>query len=132
MAEMPSFEQVIRMEIVYRVPGMETVFLRRGVPYANPGGEALMFDLYRPAGPAETERLPAVVLIHGGPIPRIGAKNMGVFTSFGRLLAASGLAAVAFDHRFLAAERFLDAAEDVESLVRFLRGHAGELGIDGD
>jgi acetyl esterase/lipase len=90
----------------------------------------LTLDVYRPAGAEAGPPLPVVLLIHGGPLPRLGAKNMGVFTSYGRLLAASGFAAVAFDHRFLAPERLADAAEDVAAAEAYVRGNAGELGID--
>jgi acetyl esterase/lipase len=131
MPEMPPFEQLIRMEIVHRVPGMDEVVVRRDLAYAAPGGEPLGMDVYQPPHPSP-DRRPAVVMVHGGPIPRLGAKNMGVFTSYGRLLAASGLVAVTFDHRFLGPDRLLDAAGDVEAAVRYVRGAAGALGVDGD
>jgi acetyl esterase/lipase len=127
---MPPFEQVIRMPIVHRVPGMEDAAVRRDLPYASPGGTALTMDVYRPSGVAEDKRLPAVLMIHGGPGPKLGAKNMAIFTSYGGLLAASGLVAVTFDHRFLGADRLLEAAADVEGALHYVRGHAGTLGLD--
>jgi acetyl esterase/lipase len=130
MPEMPPLDELIRMEIVHRVPGMEDVVVRRDLPYAAAAGDALTMDLYRPPGAPEASRLPAVILIHGGPVPRIGAKRMGVFTSYGRLLAASGLVAVTFDHRFLAPDRLTDAAADVEAAVTYVRSQAAGLGVD--
>jgi acetyl esterase/lipase len=130
MAEMPPFDQLIRMEIVYRVPGMADVIPRRDVPYAAPGGEALTMDVYQPPGAPAGSRWPAVLMIHGGPIPKLGAKNMGVFTSYGRLLAASGFVAVTFNHRFLGPERLLDAASDVREAFAYVVEHAAELGVD--
>lgn len=130
MAETPPFEQLIRMEIVYRVPGMAEVAVRRDVPYAAPGGEALTMDVYRPPGEPAGSRWPAVLMIHGGPVPRLGAKNMGVFKSYGRLLAASGFAAVTFNHRFLGPDRLLDAASDVKAAGEYVLEHADDLGID--
>jgi acetyl esterase/lipase len=127
--EMPPFEQMIRMEVVYRVPGIEKIVVTRDLPYATADGTTLTMDLYRPPAPGAL-RLPVVVLIHGGPVPVIGAKGMGVFTSYGRLLAASGLVAVTFNHRFLAPERLLDAASDVEAAGSYVRSHAAELGAD--
>jgi acetyl esterase/lipase len=132
MAEMPPLEQLIRMPVVLRVPGMEAVDVRRDRPYASPAGEPLGMDVYRPADSGEGAAVPAVLLVHGGPIPRLGAKNMGVFTSYGRLLAASGLVAVTFNHRFLAPERLLDAAADVQAATGYVRERARELGIDPD
>lgn len=129
MAEMPPLEQLVRMEIVHRVPGMEDVAVRRDMAYAAPAGEPLTFDLYQPGGAGAGDRRPAVLMIHG-PVPRLGAKNMGIFTSYGRLLAASGLAAVTFNHRFLGPERLLDAAADVEALTQYVRSHSADLGVD--
>jgi acetyl esterase/lipase len=130
MAEMPPFEQLIRMEIVYRVPGMADVAVRRDLAYASPGGEALTMDVYSPAGLPAGSRSPAVLMIHGGPIPRVGAKNMGVFISYGRLLAASGFVGVTFNHRFLGPDRLLDAASDVRAAGAYVLEHAEDLGID--
>jgi acetyl esterase/lipase len=70
-------------------------------------------------------------MIHGT-VPRLGAKNMGVFQSYGRLLAASGLAAVVFNHRFVGPEMLLHAASDVASALAHVREHSAELGIDRD
>jgi acetyl esterase/lipase len=130
MAEMPPVEQLIRMEIVYQVPGMAKVTPRREVPYASPAGQALMMDVYPPPGAPAGSRSPAVLMIHGGPIPRVGAKNMGVFTSYGRLLAASGFAAVTFNHRFLGPDRLLDAASDVQAATTYVLERASDMGID--
>ena len=132
MADMPPFEQLIRMEIVHRVPGMAEIVVRRDVVYAAPGGEPLTMDVYEPAGAAPGSRAPAVLMIHGGPVPKLGAKNMAVFTSYGRLLAASGVVAVTFNHRFLGPERLLDAARDVQAAADYVRDHAEELGVDRD
>jgi acetyl esterase/lipase len=129
MPEQPSFEELVRMEVVYRVPGMEDVSVRRDLPYAS-GDRGLLMDVYRPAAAARDALLPAVLLVHGGPGPKLGAKGMGVFTSYGRLLAASGLAALTFNHRFLAMDRLLDGAADVEAAERYVRGNARELGVD--
>jgi acetyl esterase/lipase len=132
MAEMPPFEEFIRMEIVHRVPGMDAVSVERDRPYAASDGGPLTMDVYRPAGSGAGARISAVLLVHGGPIPKLGAKNMGVFMSFGRLLAASGFAAVTFNHRFLAPERLLDAARDVGAAAAHVREHADAYGIDAD
>ena len=131
MAEMPPFEQLIRMEIVYRVPGMADTAVRNDIPYTAPGGEALTMDVYQPSGSCSAWGWPVVLMVHGGPVPMLGAKNMGVFTSYGRLLAASGFVAVIFNHRFLAPERLSDAGADVEAAARYVRDHAADLSIDG-
>jgi acetyl esterase/lipase len=126
----PSFEEMIRMRVVLRVPGMDEVGIRRDLVYKTASGEALHMDVFSPEEPPEPR--PGVILVHGGPIPRTGAKNMGVFLSYGELLAASGFVAVSFDHRFLAPERLPDAGSDVADLVAHVRANAASLGIDPD
>jgi acetyl esterase/lipase len=124
----PPFEQMVRMRVVLRVPGMDAVEVRRNVVYRTAAGQPLHMDVYSPPGPPRTR--PAVILVHGGPIPRTGAKNMGVFVSYGELLAAFGFVAVTFDHRFLAPHRLPDASEDVAEVVARVRSGAGPLGVD--
>jgi acetyl esterase/lipase len=125
----PTFEEIVRMRIVWSVPGMDAVAVRRNIAYkAGDGGAPLQMDVYSPPGPARQR--PAVILIHGGPIPQVGAKNMGVFVSYGELIAASGFVGVAFDHRFLGPARLTDAASDVADLVSHVRANAGSLGVD--
>jgi acetyl esterase/lipase len=126
----PTFEDMVRMRVVLRVPGMDATRVRKDVVYRTVAGQPLHMDVYSPAGPS-TPR-PAVLLVHGGPIPRTGAKNMGVFVSYGELLAASGFVAVAFDHRFLAPDRLADAREDVGEAVRHVRSEAAPLAVDPD
>ena len=126
----PTLEEMLRMRVVLRVPGMDATRVRRDLVYRTVAGQALRMDVYSPAGTPRAR--PAVVLVHGGPIPRTGAKNMGVFVSYGELLAASGFVAVAFDHRFLAPDRLADAREDVAALVAQVRSDAGSLGVDPD
>jgi acetyl esterase/lipase len=124
----PTFEEIVRMRVVVTVPGMDKVSVRRNVVYKTADGQPQHMDVYSPPGPAQPR--PAVMLIHGGPIPRLGAKNMGVYLSYGELLAASGFVAVTFDHRFLAPERTSDAAGDVADAVAYVRKNAPSLGVD--
>ncbi len=126
----PTLEEMLRMRVVLRVPGMDATRVRRDLVYRTVAGQALRMDVYSPAGTPRAR--PAVVLVHGGPIPRTGAKNMGVFVSYGELLAASGFVAVTFDHRFVAPERLPDAREDVAAAVEHVRTEAATLAVDPD
>ncbi len=124
----PPFEEMIRMRIVYSAPGMDAVSVQPNLVYKTVDDQPLHMDVYSPPGPPRPR--PTVILVHGGPIPRTGAKNMGVFVSYGELLAASGFVAVSFDHRFLAPARITDAAADVADLLAHVRKCAGALGVD--
>jgi len=118
------------MRVVLRVPGMNAVAVRRDIVYRTASDQPLHMDVYSPPGPPNPR--PAVILVHGGPVPRTGAKNMGVFVSYGELLAASGFVAVAFDHRFLAPSRLPDARDDLAALVARVRADAPSLGVEPD
>jgi len=124
-----------RAAVVYRAPGMDQVLVRKDIVYGEAGGSPLKLDLYRPAGSAAGGAPPVVVLIHDDPPsdPPKAAKEWEASTSYGRLLAASGMAAVAFDHRSSEGGlKLYDAARDVDDLIKYLRGHASDLGIDRD
>jgi acetyl esterase/lipase len=126
-------EDMTRRRIVYSVPDMDRVAVSRGRIYRTVDGESLGFDCYSPPGlPADAQR-PAVILIHGGPIAAgMAPQGWGIYRSYGELIAASGLVAVTFKHRFYAPDRLGGAAEDVASLLKYVREHARDLHIDPD
>jgi acetyl esterase/lipase len=124
----PTFEEMIRLPVVYTVPGMADVRVREGLVYKTAEGSPLHFDSYAP--PAGSGARPAVILIHGGPGPGLGVRRWGLYVSYARMLAASGMNAIAFDHRLLGLDRYPDSALDVADLVRHVRAEAGALGID--
>jgi acetyl esterase/lipase len=113
--------------MVYSVPGMANAKVREGIVYKTAEGSPLHFDVYSPATAARAT--PAVILVHGT-IPAVGARRWGVFTSYGRALAALGMTGIAFDHRLLGVERLRDSATDLADLVRHVRQNAKTLGID--
>jgi len=124
----PSFEEIIRRRVLYTMPAMEPAQVREGLPYKSADGASLSFDLYAPAGASRPR--PAVILIHGGPVPVSGARRWGMFVSYGEMLAALGLVGIVFDHRFVAPDRLPEAAADTADLVRYVREHAASLGVD--
>jgi len=74
-----------------------------------------------------------VVLIHGGPISLDWAtrpRQWRGFQSIGELLAASGLNAVMFDHRFHRREETGPAIDDIELVLVNIGAKADELGVD--
>ena len=119
-----------KMTVVCRIPGMDTVTVRQEIEYGASGGERLTMDVYGPPDVAEGERRPAVVVVVGYPDPgvqkRLGCrhKEMGSTVSWGRLMAASGLAAITYTNR--------EPAADLDALLRYLRDNASSVGIDGN
>ncbi len=86
--------EVVRKTAVFQLPGMDRVELRREQRYGDGG----TFDLYVATGALPA---PTVVFVYGFPEPRFaqGLRQMGAYTSWGRLLAASGMNAVAYSYR---------------------------------
>ncbi len=78
-------------------------------------------DLYVP--PADGP-LPAVVFVHGGPVPsaaRPTPRDWPTFTGYARHTASRGVAAVTLDHRLHGLADYPRAAEDVAAAVELVR-----------
>jgi len=121
----PSPAELVRMPVVYSLPGTETVEVRQNLIYGRVESAELAMDLYSPPGTAPGARRPAVVFVHGGPIPAppvMQPKDWRDYRDFGRLAAASGFVA----------DRASDAQSDIGRLIRFAREECGSLGIDPD
>jgi acetyl esterase/lipase len=120
-------------QVRYELPGTDSVLVERDITYKEVDGRAMLLDVYRP--PQTSGRLPAVLMVHGsGPQFLVDeAKDWGTFTGFGRIIAASGMVGVAFNHRGSANFSTLqDEASDIEDAVSYVREHADELGVDPD
>jgi len=91
--------------------------------YAQHGVHCLKLDAYVPAG----ERLPAVILVHGG-----GWKSgyRSEFAPMAVRLAQQGFAAITISYRLSGEARYPAALRDVQDAVRWVRAHADELHID--
>lgn len=123
-------------EAVTRVPaGRMTSFT-----YCAMGGVPLSMDVYEP--PAQAARpAPAVLYIHGGGWVMGTRKSRGIgamlaahdaalFSPLRDRLTARGFVVASIDYRLAPLYRWPAPIEDAKCAVRFLRAHAGELGID--
>lgn len=130
-----SFEEIIPLGAVYELPGMERAEVRKNVAYKKAGGSALRADIYLPPGLPPGAKRPVVVFVSGGMDPRFEPrpKDWGIYISYGRLAAASGLVGVTFNHRLSYPRRqYEEGASDLADLVAYLRKNAAELRIDPD
>jgi acetyl esterase/lipase len=103
-----------------------SVDIRKAVTYATHDGVALQGDLYLPAG---AKNAPAIVAVHGG--AWVGGSRTA-FQYWGPHLAARGIALLAISYRLAKPNQktFPAAVHDVLAGVQFVRGKAGEFGID--
>ncbi len=103
----------------------DSVTIHQGIAYANHDGVELAGDLYLPKARANAS---ALIAVHGG------GWVQGVRTAFahwGPYLAARGVALFSISYRLATNGRtFPQAVHDVLAAVQFVRGKAGEFGID--
>jgi acetyl esterase/lipase len=120
--------------VVYRLPGMDKVRVVSNIKYTEVDNPHLLMDVYIPPDLEPRERRPVVVFIHGGAGPENRAKDWGIFQSWGRLIAAAGLVAAAFTHRFSPPPQSLlaEAASDVGSAINYLRSNAESIHANAD
>ncbi|MDX3093141.1 alpha/beta hydrolase [Streptomyces sp. ME01-24h] len=81
-------------------------------------------DLYLPEPAAGRGPRPAVVFVHGGPVPagaRPTPRDWPAFAGYGRLAAASGAVGATVDHRLHELGDFPRAAEDLAEAVERVR-----------
>lgn len=116
-------QEIAKKSVRYRLPGMETLPVRRDLMYRAEGGTKLLLDVYYPTLAAERP-LPAVLLPLAYPDPTSRVRAYGPIVSWARLLAASGLAAIVYG-----AEQ---PAEDLHAVLAYLRASADGLNLDGD
>jgi hypothetical protein len=128
MSQNTMQERVTKTPVVYTIPGMTTVTVRRDVEYRAIDAGALTLDLYYPPDAAPGARTPAVIFVTGysdrGAQIMFGCrlKDMASYVSWGRLAAASGIVGITYANG--------DPAADVNAVLRYVRDNAAPLGID--
>jgi acetyl esterase/lipase len=80
---------------------------------------------------AGDERLPAIVIVHGGGW-RSGSKRSRVYRTMALYYANKGYVTASVEYRLTGEAPFPACIEDVKCAVRWLRSHAAEYHIDPD
>lgn len=128
MSQDTKLDHISKKVVVYKIPGMDGVTVRRDVEYRVSDAGALNVDIYYPPDSKSGARIPAVVFVAGYPDPgfemKVGCKfkEMGSSVSWGQLTAASGLIAITYTNR--------EPAADIHALLEYIRHNAASLGID--
>lgn len=89
--------------------------------------EGRAVDFYRASGPADGERAPCVVLVHGGGWDGGDRTELAAFNHW---LAARGVAVAAFDYRLAPAFPWPAQREDTRVVINWIRENAARLGVD--
>jgi acetyl esterase/lipase len=106
------------------------VVFEQDVPFLPPG-RCDKLDLYLPAKRKPGERLPAIVMIHGGGWLG-GDKAGGREYSVGITLAQAGYVYASINYQLDPSDRWPRNLLDCKNAVRFLRANADKYGIDPD
>jgi acetyl esterase/lipase len=134
VAESLAVTERVARPVVYRLPDMDRVRVISNLKYSEVDNPFLLMDVYVPPDLKPHERRPVVVFIHGGAGPEHKPKDWGMFQSWGRLVAAAGMVAVMFTHRFSPPPQLLlvEAASDLSAALQYLRSNADSFHADGD
>jgi dienelactone hydrolase len=120
----PPADATFTNKLIYDTPGMYTVIVETvQYPTINGKTETLSMDIFYPPDRQPGELLPAVILVNGFAFSRdIGKRTFKWYPSWGRLIASSGLIAVAYDTQ---------NAGDLEAVIGYIQQKGTDLGIDG-
>lgn len=130
MSQDTQQDHISKKRVVYTMPGVEAVTVRRDEAYRVTDAGALTMDLYYPPDSKSGARTPAVIFVTGfsdvGARKRIGCaiKEMGSYISWGQLAAASGLVGITYTNT--------EPATDVHAVLQHVRQNAASLAIDGN
>lgn len=130
MPEENPLDLIRKRTIVYRVPEMDAVTVRHDVEYMSAPGEPRTLDLYIPPHQESKSGLPALVFVMGYPDAGMQAmlgcraKEIGQYTSWARLAAASGMLGVTYSAQ--------EPATETLAVLRYLRENARSLDLDSE
>ncbi|MDQ3799874.1 MAG: alpha/beta hydrolase [Acidobacteriota bacterium] len=128
-----SFAEIVNMPVVYTVPGMNEVRIKKDVVYKSVENSELKMDVYTPPNLSKGEKRAAVFFIHGGTQLENRPKDWGVFQSWGKLVGASGMVGVVFTHRMGFPKPEMALAEnDLNDAINYVRNNAEALSVDKD
>jgi acetyl esterase/lipase len=128
-----SFAELVNMPVVYTVPGMNAVKIKKDIVYKTDAGVDLKMDIYTPPRLTKGEKRPAVFFIHGGTPLENRPKDWGVFASWGKLVGASDMIGVVFTHRMGFPKPEIALGErDLNDAINYLRNNADALNVDKD
>jgi acetyl esterase/lipase len=130
MSQDTQHDHISKKRVVYTMPGVNAVRVRRDEAYRVTDAGALTMDLYYPPDSKSGARTPAVIFVTGfhdtGAQRMLGCrlKEMGSYISWGQLAAASGLVAITYTNS--------EPATDVGAVLQHVRQNAASLEIDGN
>jgi len=124
VADYATAQSVTERPVVYQLPGMDKVVVKKDIIYKTDGEAKLKVDVYYPPNIEKSAKLPLVIFNNG-----VGAMEIPqwrVYQDWARLVAVTGMIAVNYQSRQGA------AFKDTNDLIDYLRSTASTLQIDAD
>ncbi|OKH33018.1 esterase [[Phormidium ambiguum] IAM M-71] len=109
---------------VFRGIPQPKIRIDRQIPFANPDGEKLTLNLYRPLA---TGKYPTIIMIYGGSWRSGTPNNDEKFSSY---MASQDYTVIAIDYRHAPKYRFPIQLEDVKTALNYIQTHADKLDVD--
>lgn len=114
--------------VVYDLPRMDDVIIKRDIPYRDLGGSPLKMDIYYPPDFDFQSKIPAVIIVLGYP-DAAGKKLLGSefknyiqFVSWCKIISASGMAGIVYES--------VNPEKDIITLSNYLKANEEKLKID--
>lgn len=114
--------------VVYDLPGMNDVIVKKDVPYQDIADSTLKMDIYYPPEFDFKSKIPAVIFITGIPdssmIKLSGDqfRKYGQYTSWCKIVAASGMAAIVYETD--------DPKNNLTSLIEYIKSEQENLSVN--
>lgn len=110
------------MDLLYRCPNMDAVDKKQDVVYKVINEKLLKLDVYYSTN-TNLSNVPTVIVVHGSSSIE-DIKDLNLFQSWGKVLAASGFNTVVFNWRPE------ENPEDIKDLIYFLLDNSDELKLN--
>jgi acetyl esterase/lipase len=131
--EVREMARKVMMPVVYKAPGMDKVKIVENLKYVKTADSNVLMDVYLPPDIRPGEKRPVVIFIHGGAKTGYTPKDWGIYTTWGRLVAASSLVGVTFTHRLEYPNKSLEnGVQDVRAAIDYVRANADKYNVDKD
>ena len=114
--------------VVYDLPRMDDVIIKRDIPYQDIGGSPLKMDIYYPPDFDFKSKIPAVIIVLGYPDVAgkklLGSefKNYIQLVSWCKIISASGMAGIVYES--------VNPEKDIIALSNYLKTNEDEVKID--
>lgn len=117
-----------RGAVVYDLPRVDEVIVKKDMPYQDISGSTLKMDIYYPPDFNFQSKIPAVIIVWGFS-DAAGRKLLGSefrkniqYVSWCKIISASGMAAIVYETT--------NPEKDIISLSNYLKANEGKLQID--